>query len=187
MILGERVRLRPVEKDDLPRFVRWFGDPELRRYLAAYLPLGYAQEEKWYERNLDRGPEQAWALEVRSAADGETWALIGSCGLHEIHWRTRAAELGIAIGDRAYWGQGYGTDAVRALIRWGFETVNLNRIFLRVFADNPRAIRAYEKAGFIKEGALRQDEYHEGQYVDTLVMGILREEWLAARSASAGT
>ena len=187
MIVGERVRLRPIEKDDLLRFVEWFSDPGVRRYVAMYLPLGSAQEEKWYERNLDRGPEQSWALEVRSPEDEEVWTLIGSCGFHEIHWRTRAAEFGIAIGDREYWGRGYGTDAVQALVRWGFETLNLNRIYLRVFADNPRAIRSYEKAGFVKEGTLRQDEYHEGQYVDTVVMGVLREEWLAARPASIGT
>lgn len=180
MILGELVRLRPIERDDLARFVQWFGDPDVRQYLAMVLPIGYAQEENWYERNLNLGEEQAWAIEARPPDNVGPWIHIGSCGFHRIQWRVRAGEMGIMIGDRSYWGKGYGTDAVRTLVRFGFETLNLNRVYLRVFADNPRAIRAYEKAGFIKEGLLRQDHYHDGKYVNTLVMGILQDEWRPA-------
>ncbi|MBI4769217.1 MAG: GNAT family N-acetyltransferase, partial [Chloroflexi bacterium] len=109
------------------------------------------------------------------------WTHIGSCGLHRIQWRERSAELGISIGDRSYWGRGYGTDTVRTLVNHGFGTLNLNRIFLRVFAHNARAIRAYEKAGFQQEGRLREDHYFGGEYVDTLILSVLQSEWRAAR------
>ncbi len=81
------------------------------------------------------------------------------------------------IGDKTYWNRGYGTEAVRLLVKHGFNTLNLNRIFLHVFENNPRAIRAYEKAGFVHEGRERQAEFTEGEYMDVLVMSILKDEF----------
>ena len=181
MMLGQRVRLRPVEKDDLPRFVKWFSDPDVRANLAMHLPMNQAQEERWYERNQTAGDTQAWAIDAQPAdmAVGP-WVHIGSCGFHDIQWRHRNGEIGIAIGARDYWNRGYGTDAVQTLVAWGFYTLNLNRIFLRVFADNDRAIRCYEKVGFQHEGRLREDNFSNGAYRDTLLMGVLRSDWARA-------
>ena len=89
--------------------------------------------------------------------------------------------LGIIIGDKAYWGQGYGTDAVRAMLSWAFGWLNLNRVYLTVYAYNERAIGCYLKCGFLQEGTMRQAHYSEGQYHDHLMMGILRNEFLASR------
>ena len=179
MILGQRIRLRPIEKDDLARYVKWFADPELRGYLDGHLPMGQAQEEKWFEQSLaakDRNT-QSWAIDAQPAdmAVGP-WVHIGGCGLHEIEWRHRWAELGIVIGSRDYWGRGYGTDAVQTLTRWAFDTLNLNRVYLRVFADNARAIHCYEKVGYQHEGRLRQHSFSNGAYRDVLLMGILRSD-----------
>jgi RimJ/RimL family protein N-acetyltransferase len=103
--------------------------------------------------------------------------MIGNSGFFNVDWRVRSAELGIVIGDKAYWNQGYGTQAMRLLVHHGFTTLNLNRIFLRVYEDNPRAVRAYEKAGFFQEGRMRQGEYHDGRYLDVLLMSVLKFEW----------
>jgi len=186
MILGQRIRLRPVEKDDLPRFVKWFGDPEVRSYLDRYAPIGQAQEERWFDRNVTAGDFQAWAIDAQPAdmAVGP-WVHIGSCGYHDIDWRNRVGEVGIVIGARDYWGQGYGTDAMQTLVAWGFYTLNLNRVYLRVYSDNPRAIRCYEKVGFQIEGRLRQHNFANGAYRDALIMGVLREDW-AAQAQIAG-
>jgi RimJ/RimL family protein N-acetyltransferase len=81
------------------------------------------------------------------------------------------------IGDKTYWNRGYGTEAVRLVAKHGFNTLNLNRIFLHVFENNPRAIRAYEKAGFSHEGRKRQAEFKDGKYIDVLVMSMLRNEF----------
>jgi RimJ/RimL family protein N-acetyltransferase len=180
MILGQRIRLRPIEKDDLPRYVKWFSDPDLRGYLAKHLPIGQAQEEKWFEQSLankDRNT-QSWAIDAQPAdmAVGP-WVHIGGCGLHEIEWRHRWGELGIVIGARDYWGRGYGTDTVQTLSTWAFDSLNLNRVFLRVFADNARAIRCYEKVGYQHEGRLRQHDFSNGAYRDVLLMGLLRSDW----------
>jgi RimJ/RimL family protein N-acetyltransferase len=90
--------------------------------------------------------------------------------------------LGIVIGEKNQWGKGYGQDAIRTLLTFVFGEMNLNRIYLRVYADHALAINAYRKCGFVEEGRLRQDVYSEGRYHDMLVMGILKQEFLAAVS-----
>jgi RimJ/RimL family protein N-acetyltransferase len=95
-----------------------------------------------------------------------------------VNWGGRDAFVGIAIGERDYWGKGYGTDAMRTILHYGFTEINLRRVTLTVFEYNPRAIRSYEKAGFRHEGRLRQFLNREGRRWDMLYMGILREEWM---------
>ncbi len=175
MIYGQRIRLRPPERDDLPRFVRWFNDPEVRQGLTMVFGMSLAEEERWFERVLQRPQEERpMVIEVRQ---GETWTPIGNCTFHNVDWRNRKAEIGIAIGEKAFWNQGYGTEAVRLLLQFGFQTLNLHRIMLRVYAYNRRAIRCYEKAGFVLEGRLRQARYFQGAYHDELIMSVLRDEW----------
>jgi len=178
MIYGERIRFRAPERADLPRFVAWINDPDVRRGVSLYLPYSILDEEKWFEHMLSQPQyEHPLVIEVRQPGETESWIPIGNIGFHELDWRNRNAEFGIMIGEKAYWNQGFGTEAVRLLLRHGFETLNLNRIFLRVFENNPGAIRAYEKAGFIHEGRLRQAEFQEGKFLDILLMSVLRSEW----------
>jgi len=174
MIVGTKVRLRPIERDDLPRYVAWFGDPEVRRYLALILPFSLAQEERWFEGLLERLERQEDVLLAVETADG---VHIGNIGLHAIDWQNRSAELGIAIGEKSYWGQGYGTDAIRTLLGLAFREMNLHRVFLRVDADNARGIRCYEKAGFQREGVSREATFKGGEYQDQYVMSILESEF----------
>ena len=176
MIVGECVRLRPVEREDLPRFVTWFGDKEVRRHLTLYLPFSMAQEERWFEGLLDRLEKQQAVLLAIETADG---VHIGNIGLHAIDWKNRSAELGIAIGEKDYWDRGYGTDAIRTLLDLAFGEMNLHRVALRVDADNARGIRCYEKAGFCREGTLRDQVFREGRYHDQHVMSILQSEFNA--------
>ncbi len=175
MFFGEHIRLRRDERSDLPKFVTWLNDPEVRKYLSMNLPLSQANEDGWFENMLHRPPEeQPFAIEIR---DGDDWRLIGNCGFFEIDWRVRSTEVGIMIGEKNYWNKGYGTETMRLLLKIGFETLNLNRIFLRVDAANVGGIRAYEKAGYHHEGRLRQGTYRDGIYEDFLLMSVLRSEW----------
>jgi RimJ/RimL family protein N-acetyltransferase len=87
------------------------------------------------------------------------------------------AELGIHIGEKKYWNQGYGTKAIQLLLRHGFESLNLHRLWLRVFETNQGAIRSYEKAGFTLEGKFREAQYLEGKYVNVMIMSVLSSEW----------
>ena len=175
MIIGERVRLRAMEKEDLPVFVRWFNDPEVRRNLKIVVPLSMGQEEKWYADILDRPVEEhPLCIEIKQ---GEDWVFIGNLGFLRIDQHDRSAEIGIAIGEKQYWNKGYGTEAMRLLVGHGFENLNFNRLYLHVYETNPRGKRSYEKAGFSVDGRLRESRFLEGEYVDVFIMSILKSEW----------
>lgn len=174
MIYGERVRLRAIEREDVPRFLRWFNDPEVRQYLTMYRPLSRAEEERWVESLASRREDIVLAIEVRA---GDQWVHIGNVGLHRIDWKNRTATLGIVIGEREFWGKGYGTEAVRTMLRYAFGELGLNRVELETYSFNPRAIRCYEKAGFRREGIRRQALYRNGKFHDVILMGILRDEF----------
>jgi RimJ/RimL family protein N-acetyltransferase len=180
MIFGERIRLRADERSDIPFFQNWLNDPEVLAGLGHYLPFSLVAEEQWFESMIKQPrEEQPLAIEAlpASGVPDDAWQLIGNCGLFGFEWKNRLAELGIFIGEKAYWNHGYGAEAMRLLLRHGFDTLNLNRIWLRVFCTNQRAIRCYEKVGFVHEGCYRQAEFRNGEYIDVLIMSVLRSEW----------
>jgi RimJ/RimL family protein N-acetyltransferase len=149
--------------------------------LSNTLPISQAHEEQWFENMLKHpSPEQPYGIEIRdeaSAGDEQPWRLIGNCSFMDLNWTVRSAEVGLFIGEKSCWNKGYGTEVMRILLRTGFETLNLNRIFLRVDEANKGGIRAYEKAGFIHEGRFRQGVFQNGEYRDLLYMSVLRSEW----------
>ena len=180
MILAERIRLRAIEREDIPRFVEWLNDPEVTAGLLINLPMATWDETRWFE-NLGNRPAEERPLAVDARLPEGGWTHIGNVGLHQIETTNRSAEFGIFIGDKAFWDHGYGSEATRLTLKHGFETLNLNRIYLYVFETNPRAIRAYEKCGFVHEGKQRQSVYRNGRYIDTFFMSILRSEWDARK------
>lgn len=179
MIYGERIRFRAVEKTDIPKFYEWINDPEVTEGLLINLPRSFADEESWFE-NVAKGEqaERPMAIDIK---ENDGWRLIGNCGLFHIEWINSIAEFGIMIGDKSVWDKGYGTETVKLILQHGFETLNLNSIFLRVHSTNLRAIKAYEKAGFVLDGTMRQAVYKHGNYVDVHFMSVLRSEWNARR------
>lgn len=175
MIYGERIRFRRVEKTDIPLFVEWINDPVVTEGLSLYLPMGLWEEEEWFE-SLAKNPQAERPLVVE-IPDGDGWRAIGNVGVHNIDSVARSAEVGIMLGDKSIWNQGYGTEAMRLLLKHGFETLNLNRIQLYVYEKNTWAIRTYEKVGFVHEGRRREAHYKKGKYEDILIMSVLRVEW----------
>jgi RimJ/RimL family protein N-acetyltransferase len=180
MISGERIRFRAIERDDLPTFVKWINDPDVKQGIGIYLPFSMVDEQEWFDTMQKRPPsEHNLAIELKELTPqgDESGKLIGSCGFFNLDQRNAGSEFGIMIGDKSNWNKGYGTEAVRLLVKHGFYTLNLNRIYLRVLETNPRAIRAYEKAGFTHEGRQRQADFRDGKYIDLLVMSMLRSEF----------
>ena len=175
IIYGDRIRLRRPEKEDLKLFVEWINDPEVTKWLALYLPMGMWEEEDWFA-NLNKRPQAERPLTV-DIRDGDGWRMIGNTSFFHIDAVARSAEVGIMLGDKSIWNQGYGTETMKLLLKHGFETLNLNRIQLDVYEDNIWAIRTYEKAGFVHEGRKRQALYKHGQFKDILIMSVLRNEW----------
>jgi len=172
MLRGENVTLRPVERADLKVLHQHRNDLEV--HLLAnddpWVPRPFEGFEKFYEEHLKPTEPEAWfAMEV----DGR---LIGDCGLWDFDITSRRCELGIAIGERDCWGKGYGREAVRLLVDYAFRHHNLVKVCLETTADNERAIRAYEAAGFQREGLLRRHAWVDGTYLDVVVMGALRDD-----------
>ncbi len=175
MITGERVRLRAMSRSDLPQFVVWLNDPEVIRYTSLYAPFSLEHEEQWFQKTLALSvDEQPLVIEVKIE---DRWEAVGNVGFMNFDQRARSAEIGILIGEKDYWNKGYGTEAMQLMVGYGFGALNLNRIHLRVYEINPRGVRCYEKVGFQHEGRLRQAYYLEGQYIDILVMSILKKDW----------
>lgn len=97
--------------------------------------------------------------------------------LPKVQLRELSAELGIAIGDKSYWRKGYGLSAMNEMLAWGFNELELNKIWLRVEVDNEKAIKSYKRIGYVEEGILRQDRYRNGRFVDRLRMSMLKSEF----------
>jgi RimJ/RimL family protein N-acetyltransferase len=171
-IVGKKTRLRAIERSDIPTFVHWLNDPEVTQYLAMYMPMSQAQEERWFEAQLEKRDGFILGIET---FDGK---LIGNLGLVNVDWKNSQALLGIVIGEKEYWNHGYGADAITALLGFAFKQMNLHRVHLATYEYNERAIKCYQKCGFKLEGRMRQAHFHGGRYHDELVMGILREEFL---------
>ncbi|MGE5264543.1 MAG: GNAT family N-acetyltransferase [Acidobacteriota bacterium] len=171
---GEKVELGPVQREYLPRYVEWFNDWEMAQFLMTGIPLPQTldSETAWFESRSKDPSNIVFAILALPEKN-----LIGNCGLHKLDFKNRSALFGIFIGDKNYWSKGYGTDAVRTIVRYAFEQLGLNRVELEVYDFNPRAVRAYEKAGFRRDGVRRQALYRDGRFHDVYLMGILREEW----------
>lgn len=180
MFQGNRVRLRAIERDDLPRLWAFNNDVEVE--LAGGgdppMPQSLARLEAEFDQDAAKGGRDgtSYAIEVDSQ-------FIGQCALFNFNGPARTAELGITIGDKAYWGQGYGREAVHLLLKNAFDHHNFRKVWLHVHASNTRAIGAYRACGFIEEGRLRTHVWSNGRYEDLLVMGVFREEWLAHSSS----
>lgn len=173
------VFLRPAERDDIPRFVEWLSDARTTRTLATVGPLSIALEERWFDRLLDRQGRDLWHFVICRVADARP---IGGCDLHDLDLVNGNAGLGIMVGEPSDTGRGYGSDALRALLAFGFGRLRLERIWLDVDADNERARRVYTRVGFVEEGTLRHAMFRDGDYHDLLRMSLLRAEWVAGQA-----
>ena len=170
---GRLVRLAAPRQEDAATLALWSHDAG---YLRA-VDTDYARP---------RGPEAFAPADGAGAANAvefrlrtlEDDRLIGFVALHSIEWNNRAGLLSIGIGEPDYRGKGYGSEALRLALRYAFDELNLERVGLDVIANNPAAIRAYQRAGFRQEGVLRSAVLRDGQRHDRIVMGILRDEWL---------
>jgi RimJ/RimL family protein N-acetyltransferase len=178
ILKGELVQLSALDAEELSKaFARWGRDSEFKRLLDSNAIHLNSQKvsQKWLEKEIEEQKSNQHWFSIRTL-DGDK--LLGDIDLFVHNWSGRDAFVGLGIGERDFWGKGYGTDVMRVILRYAFTEVNLHRVTLTVFEYNPRAIRSYEKAGFRHEGRLRGLLNREGRRWDELFMGILREEWM---------
>jgi len=169
MLLGERVVLTEVRLEDSELLYQWVNDAVTMRLNAPYSPLALASHKGWFE-NIGRDPSRV-IFAIRKEPKGQ---VIGTVQLFDIHRVHRTSEMSIRIGADSDRGHGYGTDALRCLIDFAWRDLNLQRIWLRVFATNDRAIKAYNRAGFQIEGTMKRACWIDGRWTDEHVMAILR-------------
>jgi len=165
------VALRPVRVADSDALFHWINNRVLVSLSAAFRPVTRAQHDTWFAGILAADATRSFFMIERSS-DG---LAVGSCQLLSIHPVHRSAILQIRLGESFARDQGYGTEAVMQLVRFGFDRLGLHRIGLEVFATNMRAMRAYEKAGFVVEGRLQEAAWIEGKFVDIICMGLLND------------
>lgn len=174
MSRGDRVTPRGLTRDDLPRLWRFNNDLAVEPAGGGDppIPQSLARLEAEFDREAAKGGRDGadFAIEVDDL-------FVGRCGPMAIDERHRTALLGITIGDPAYGGRGYGREAVRPLLDDAFRLRNLRRVWLRIHADNGRAIAAYRTAGFVEEGRPREHVWSNGRDVDVVQMGVPRAEW----------
>lgn len=166
-----RVMLTAITRADAPVLFRWINDRDLVRFNSPFQPVHESTHRQWLESLARRTDLVAFAIRLR-----RTRRLVGVCQLVNISRVHRSAELQIRLGDSRARGRGLGREAVRLLLDFAFDDLNLHRVALHVFRTNAAAIRTYERVGFRLEGTLREAAYIAGTYVDVLAMGILRSE-----------
>ncbi|WBY00711.1 GNAT family protein [Ramlibacter tataouinensis] len=162
------VVLRPLTDADSDALFRWINDHDTVVFNAPFAPVEREAHERWFER-----VRASTSIAIFGIMERHTRALVGSCQLLNISPLHRSADLQIRLGEPAARGRGLGTDAVRGLVHFGMTQLKLHRIALTVRADNERAIRAYVKCGFQREGLLREAAFIEGRFVDLIGMAVL--------------
>lgn len=173
MILkGQKVRLRPITLADAPRFVKWFNDAGVIKYLQRKKGMTLAKERKWIKEMPKKAKiDKRFAIETLQAVH------IGSIGLHQINSDNKHCGLGIMIGEKKCWDHGLGTDAMKTILIYAFNKLKMHRVELDVYEYNKRAIKVYKRLGFRKEGIKREHRLYKGKYYGTLHMSILDREW----------
>jgi RimJ/RimL family protein N-acetyltransferase len=179
LLLGKLVRLAAEEPTVLAEaMVHWGESSEYLRLLDSEPTNQYSVQKitEWIQKDQEKDTPAFYFLSIRTLEDDR---LIGFTGLDGDAFPNGDTFVGIGIGERDFWSKGYGTDAMKVILRYAFQELNLRRVSLTTFEFNPRAVRSYEKAGFVHEGQARRFLLREGRRWDLLFMGILREEWLA--------
>lgn len=174
LLEGEHIHLTAVQKSDIPDMLVWYNDVEFQRLLRRGMVTPHTQEgmEHWItHQHEDR---DSFLFGIRTLSEQR---FIGMIGVKDIFWQARHCELWIGIGEASMRGKGYGTDAMRVILKFAFMEMNMNRVGLVVASYNPRARASYEKCGFKLEGTLRDYFFRDGEYHDLYVMGLLRRDW----------
>lgn len=172
MIHTKDIKLRALDNKDKVQILDWANDSEVKELTGGIFPVSEIEHQRWFESKVLEPINKIFGIEYKEESE-----IIGIIGLKDTDLINRSSELYIYIGNKEYWGKGYGTQAVFKLVEFCFQELNLNRIYLYVFDYNERAISSYKKVGFYVEGILRQSLYKKGKYHNKVLMSILRKEF----------
>ncbi|MGY4178318.1 RimJ/RimL family protein N-acetyltransferase [Bradyrhizobium sp. USDA 4518] len=170
MIKGQIIALTEIHDEDSLQLFLWINDPDTVRFNAPFAPVHEAVHESWLKSVAASTTKIVFG--IRALPDLRLIGVVQLIDLHPVH---RTAELTIRIGEEADRGRGAGAEAVALAIDFAFRDLNLQRVWLRVFAENQRAIKAYQKAGLTIEGTMRRACFIDGRWTDQLMMAKLRD------------
>jgi RimJ/RimL family protein N-acetyltransferase len=173
------VRLRPLAPTDVDHMMTWVNDPEIVGNFATFAgkPITRDEELAYIERMLASTSDRVFAIEREP--DG---AYLGNVGIHQIHWPSRVGRLACIIAARAEMGKGHGSAAIRAVLAWAFDDARLHKVWLMCFRENLRAQGIYRRIGFVDEGILREEYFHQDRWHDMVRLSMLDREWRALRA-----
>ncbi len=174
LLLSEEIKLSSIKESDIDAIVEWFDDYEFLTYFDMLPAIPQIKEQVNETLEYFTKPQNRIIFAIRHIASKK---IIGITGLDDIQWNNGTATLFIGIGDKEHTGKGYGKEALKMLINFGFYELNLHRLQLSVIAYNERAIGLYEGIGFVKEGAYREFINRGGRRVDLNLYGLLKREW----------
>lgn len=171
MIIGEQVRLRLLERDDLALVAKWRNEERVARQFFGCWPFAVSEQDGWYQAYVKDGSQRMWIVETREGT------AIGTLALTSIDQHNQSAELGrVLIGDQNHLAADCAAEAVRMLVRFAFEEANLHRLEVRVLRSNAAALALYKCCGFQQEGVLRAAIWKRGGFEDVVVMSVIRGE-----------
>jgi len=170
---GERVRLRKMSIEDVSIYHKWRNDIEVMQFTNPSLDIfTYADTEKFINSIIESHNSKGYMIE-----EVKTGKPIGVTSLINIDYGNRNAECIIDIGDKDYWGKGFGRESFKLLLDFVFKELNLHKVYLRVFSFNERAINLYNSFGFDEEGKLQEQLYRNGAWHDIIFMGLLKRNY----------
>ncbi|UCC20851.1 MAG: GNAT family N-acetyltransferase [Promethearchaeota archaeon] len=174
---GEIINLCPLKMEHATLYTKWSNDPEVRRYSRNTLPWSIDEIKKWSELEEQRVKKEV-VFEVWHRKDEKS---IGIAGLGDINWLNRNANLFVTIGEQEYWSQNIGPEVGKLLINYGFEELNLHKIFAGIFTPNKRSLRTAEKIGLKYEARLKEQIYVDGEFVDEMKFAIFKKDWVNSK------
>lgn len=170
MLKAERISLRPILKEDLTLINKWKNDYDVFKFLGGgFMPISIDQQVKWMDSMIDNTGNTK-----RFSIINEHNNCIGIIGLYNINWIHRTCEFGIYIGEKNQWGKGYAKEAVKLILDFGFDILNIRKVKLDVVSENTSAINMYKKLGFKEVGIYKAERFINGEYKDLLIMESIR-------------
>lgn len=180
MLTGEHTGLRGIESGDLAQLLEWRNRPDFRRYFREYRELTSEQQAAWYENVVQRD-RSVRMFAIVSLDDGR---LLGACGFCYIDWVNRNADFSIYIGDDgAYIDDVLAPDAAAILLRYGFDEMNLHRVWTEIYSIDEAKQAFFPALGFTLDGTHRQTYWCDGEWHDSLFYGLLRDEFGGSRGS----
>lgn len=170
MLKGKKVILREIQEEDLETLLRWRNSPDTLPYVRTYRPLTMLNQEEYFKK-ISFDLSMIMFLICLPVENVE----IGYCGLQNINWKERSAEVSILI-EKKYREKGYGEDALRLLLDYGFKNLGIHRIWAEIWEYAKHSVSLFEKVGFKNEGRLRDVHFWDGKYYDSLIYSILESE-----------